>query len=509
MSHIDIVTPEPLAHPSALLATAHLFGLGIPTGSQLKILELDCGDGGNLLSIAASLPDSECLGIAESAEAVGHGTKLATEAGLSNVKLTTGDLSTIPEDGIYDVILLKNIYSRTPEGERAALLARASSHLGEYGIILIDHICLPGWSFKEPLRKQIQYHLRNEEDPYQRVLKGRQYLHALAASVPDYLGLYKNLAQTEKEVSSQIPDLNFSVEYLSNSILPSHFHEFAGVLEEAGLHYVAEAELESMMINRFPAPMAAVLPENASLVETEQYIDFMTNRSRRFSIVCPNTETVERHLQPERVKSLYFSMNSAPVDAAAVMAESETPLSGPSGSTITLKRKASKAALLALSENAAGRMSFDEITGKVAERIGELSDDDIQSVAEALSAGAVSGIVRINTDQASWSIPTSDTPTASSLVRAQVEASMPYVSSLRHRTVEIDRVAAKLLQLLDGKNGQEKLISTLVEMISLGELSAETPEGEKIEDAGKIEQIAARQVDLFLTRFAANGLLVS
>ncbi len=508
MSHIDIVTPEPLAHPSALLATAHLFGLGIPNRNELKILELDCGDGGNLLSITASLPDSECLGIAESAEAIEHGTKLAKQAELTNVKLTTGGIAEIPGDGIYDIILLKNIYSRTSTGERAALLTKASSHLGESGIILVDQICLPGWSYKEPLRKQIQYHLRNEEDPYQRVLKGRQFLHALAASVPDHLGLYQTLVRNENEVSSQIPDLNFSVEYLSDSIQASHFYEFAEVLEEAGLHYVAEAELESMMINRFPAPIAAILPEDSSVIETEQYIDFVTNRSRRFSIVCPKTESIERQIEPELVKSLYFAMNSAPVDAAAVMAESETSLSGPSGSTITLKTKASKAALLVLSEHAPGRMSFDDITAKVTERIGEVNEEDILTIAEALSAAAVSGMVRINSDQGFWSSVISDTPTATSLVRAQAGALMPYVSSLQHRTIEIDQVAAKLLQLLDGKNEKEKLISTLVEMISIGELSAETTEGEKIEDAEKVEQIAARQVDLFLARFAVSGLLV-
>ncbi|MDF1739377.1 MAG: methyltransferase regulatory domain-containing protein [Verrucomicrobiales bacterium] len=508
MSHIDIVTPEPLAHPSSLLATAHLFGLGTPSQSELKILEFDCGDGGNLISIAATLPDSDCLGIAESADAIEHGSRLAKEAGLKNVKLTTGNISSIPRDGVYDIILLKNIYSRTSPGKRAALLTRASSHLGENGIILVDQICLPGWSFKEPIRKQIQYHLRNEEDSLQRVIKGRQFLLALAASVPDHLGLYQTLVRSEKDISSQIPDLNFSVEYLSDSIQPSHFHEFAEVLDEAGLHYVAEAELETMMINRFPAAIAAILPENSSLVESEQYIDFITNRSRRFSIVCPKTEPVERQLEPERIKSLYFSMYSAPVDAAAVMAESETSLTGPTGSIVTLTTKSSKAALLVLSENAPARMSFEEITTKVSDRTGDLTEADIKSIAEALSAGAVSGMVKINCNEGAWSRLTSDSPTASSLVRAQAAAAMPYVSSLQHRTIEIDQVAGRLLQLLDGKNGKEKLISTLVEMISIGELSAETPEGEKIEDPEKVEQIAAQQVDLFLARFATSGLLI-
>lgn len=507
MSHIDIVTPEPLAHPSPLLAIAHLFGLETPNTDDIRVLEFDCGDGGNIISIASSMPGAQCIGIGESSEAIDRGNNLVTKAGLENVKLICGNHNDIPIDGQFDVILIKNVYSRTSLKKRTALLKEAASYLNENGIILIEHLCLPGWAFKEPLRQQVQYHLRNEEDPVKRVLKGRQYLHALAACVPDHLTLYKALAQGEKEVSNQIPDLNFSLEYLEEDITPSFFHEFAATLEGADLQYVAEADLESMMINRFPREMAAILPEDATLVDTGQYIDFATNRSRRFSIICPTSREVTRNIEPDIIKSLCFSMSSSPVDSAAVMADSETSLYSQAGSIVTLKSKASKAALLVLTEHSPVRLTFDKLTKKVEEKIGELSKEDLLTIAESLTACVVSGIAGIDANPGPPAANMQKNPVASNLARAQAAESMPYVSSAYHNLVEIDRIACELLQILDGSHSREDLTAVIVEKIASGELSAETPEGQKIEDEIEIKEAASRQIDQFLSRFAANGLL--
>lgn len=507
MSHIDIVTPEPLAHPSPLLAIAHLFGLKGPDSAAIRVLEFDCGDGGNIISIAASMPGTQCIGIGESSKAIDQGKSIVTKAGLKNVKLICGDRNDIPTEGQFDVILIKNVYSRTAEKERASLLKETAINLNENGIILIEHLCLPGWSFKEPLRQQVQYHTRNEEDPVEKVLKGRQYLHALAASVPDHLAIYQALARGERDVSGQIPDLNFSLEYLEEDISPSFFHEFAATLEEAGFQYVAEAALDSMMINRFPREMAAIMPEDASLVDTEQYIDFATNRSRRFSIICPGSKEVIREIDPETIKPLYFSMVSAPVDSAAVMADSESSIFGPGGSVVTLKSKASKASLLVLSEHSPTRLTFDELTKKVEEKIGELSNEDTLSIAESLTACAVSGIARIDTAPGLPASNGEGNPVASNLVRAQAGEFMPYVSSAYHNPVEIDRVACELIQLMDGSRSREDLTAVVVDKISSGELSAETAEGVKLEDEKEIEETASRQVEQLLARFAANGLI--
>ncbi len=507
MPQIDIVTPASLIHPSPLLAKAKLFGLDVADTADSRVLEIDCGDGGNLLSIAASLPGAKCTGIAASGKAVEYGNDLAKQSGLKNVKLVEGDHGNIPKRAKYDVILIRSVYSRTKAEKRKKLLTLAAKHLDKKGILLVEHLCMPGWAFKESIRKQVQYHVRNIEDPFQKIVAGRQYLNALARSVPDPFGQYRAIALVENETANQIPDLNFALEYFEEDIEPSFFHEFISTLDKTGLQYVCEASLGSMMINRFPNAMGALLPEDAELTEVEQYLDFITNRSSRSTLLCADAATVERKIEPDTAKSLYFSMASFPVNQAMVLAEPETTLNGPAGGSVKIRTKASKSALIALSELSPRRLSFDEIVEEAAKKIGELSEEDTLSIAEALTACAVSEIVEIETTPGRYATAVPDHPVASALVRAQAAGEIPYVSSLLHRAVNVDATATTLLAMLDGTNDREALTNRFRKMLEEGELTANSPSGQALTDPEEISKAAGLYMEGFLSMVTLNGLL--
>ncbi len=95
------------------------------------MLELGCGDGGNLLSLAQALPGARLVGIDVAASAVERGMRLARAAGLENVELRCMDLEELPEGGelgeagSFDYILSHGVYSWIPPRARVALLAGA------------------------------------------------------------------------------------------------------------------------------------------------------------------------------------------------------------------------------------------------------------------------------------------------------------------------------------------------------------------------------------------------
>ena len=140
------------------------------------------------------------------------------------------------------------------------------------------------------------------------MIAGRQYLNALSQSVPQALPQYRAIAEGEWTSSNNVPDLNFGVEYLEDGFHPSFFHEFVESLEGSGLQYLCESSLGSMLINQFPAAMGSILPEDCSVVETEQYVDFITNRTRRLSILCRDDIEIDRNIDPSVCESLYFSV---------------------------------------------------------------------------------------------------------------------------------------------------------------------------------------------------------
>ena len=61
------------SHPNRIAAIARLFGIDAPPVSTARVLEIGCGDGGNVISIAYTLPRSQCVGVDLAATAIERG----------------------------------------------------------------------------------------------------------------------------------------------------------------------------------------------------------------------------------------------------------------------------------------------------------------------------------------------------------------------------------------------------------------------------------------------------
>lgn len=65
--------PYVQTHPDRLATLAHLYGMTPASIEHCRVLELGCGDGGNLIPMALQLPGSEFLGIDLAASAIRKG----------------------------------------------------------------------------------------------------------------------------------------------------------------------------------------------------------------------------------------------------------------------------------------------------------------------------------------------------------------------------------------------------------------------------------------------------
>ncbi|HEY5287454.1 MAG TPA: class I SAM-dependent methyltransferase, partial [Solirubrobacteraceae bacterium] len=80
-------------------AIGRLFGLYPASARDCRVLELGCGDGGNALSIAQTLPGTQVLGVDASPGAIERGSDLARAAGLANVELRCATFEQLGGDG--------------------------------------------------------------------------------------------------------------------------------------------------------------------------------------------------------------------------------------------------------------------------------------------------------------------------------------------------------------------------------------------------------------------------
>lgn len=139
--------PHPATDPNRLELVGRLHGLQPPDHRTARVLELGCGDGGNLLAIAAAWPGSTCVGIDLTASAVERGSALAQRAGLTNVDLRVGDLldpDLLGPGEEFDYVLLHGLLTWVPDPVRAAALALTGRVLSPTGLALCDHGAVPG-----------------------------------------------------------------------------------------------------------------------------------------------------------------------------------------------------------------------------------------------------------------------------------------------------------------------------------------------------------------------------
>ena len=90
-------------------------GVAVPSVSQARVLEVGCGDGTNVIPMAAALPAARFVGCDLSERALAAGRRTIDALGLSNIALVQDDLRTLPlEDGDFDFIIAHGVYSWVP-----------------------------------------------------------------------------------------------------------------------------------------------------------------------------------------------------------------------------------------------------------------------------------------------------------------------------------------------------------------------------------------------------------
>src|SRR6266849_10034387 len=95
--------PQPQTHPDRLGIIATLFGMSPAPADRCRVLELGCGDGGNLIPMALTLPGSAFTGIDLAEPAIARGCALVRTLGLENITLRRLDLMRAgPDVGEFD-----------------------------------------------------------------------------------------------------------------------------------------------------------------------------------------------------------------------------------------------------------------------------------------------------------------------------------------------------------------------------------------------------------------------
>jgi len=311
--------PYPRTHPDHLHAIARLFGVHAPAVDSCRVVELGCGSAGNLLAMAATMPNARFVGIDASAGEIARGRAIVEALGLRNIELIAGDAAApLPDE--FDYVIAHGLLSWVPPATRRSILARAGEALSSNGVVYASYNVNPGFQLRAAVRGMLRYHASRGPSS-QRIADARHLLDWLSQRVSRDGGAYRAVLDEEQERLAAADDGYLFHEHLEDDNHAVWFHELAAEVRTIGLQWLAEAD-PAATVRVLGNPRAhAALKELAGddPIAIEQHFDFMRGRSFRASLLVRDAH-VRREVSP--TGDLYAaSAGSADVEENDVLRE--------------------------------------------------------------------------------------------------------------------------------------------------------------------------------------------
>ncbi|MDI3363018.1 methyltransferase regulatory domain-containing protein [Lelliottia sp. V89_10] len=318
--------------PVALHAAASLYHASSVTPDQARILELGCGDGEGLVANALAWPESVAIGVDVHEEEIALGQAKIAQFSLTNLELHHAGLADLlaSDLGKFDYIVLRGLFSLMGGDERIALLSWCQSHLSSQGVIALHWPVLPGAQEGKTLQDALCFHAGSAADINAQIDSARGMLSYLAMTLPE--GSLKDQV-TRAEKSN---DLTLALRYLSHSHQGDYFVDFQQVIADAGLSYLGDAVPQSETASFYGtkvAQMHGLISRGSTRANSQQYLDFATRRSERFSLLIhPTTVSFAEEPDLESIEHLHWAgcfkrqTNGSGVMANGHIGQDGTPL---------------------------------------------------------------------------------------------------------------------------------------------------------------------------------------
>ncbi len=486
-------------HPDHLATLAILFGMTPAPAEQCRVLELGCGDGGNVIPMAFGLPKSCFTGVDLSGSAIVRGQQIIDALRLANIRLQQLDVMDLGADfGEFDYIIAHGLYSWVPPEVRERILEISKSRLAANGVVFISYNAYPGGHLRQTLREMMLYHIRNVTGARERVKGARELLEFLVEAHPEQ-DAYSAFLRLELESLLDRKPESFYHDELEEHNHRFYFHEFVADAARHGLQYLSETRLLSMQSGAYPpetcAKINALSPDDDIL--REQYLDFLKLRTFRQTLLCHSEIALSRRPDPERIALLAASSQARPSSPEPdVRSTAAAEFNFPNNGKMSTNHPLAKAAILYLGSiwpeaapfpellRTARSMSARDDSGAaapVAEDSNWLSDMLLRLFAADFLELCVHAPIFVST--------VSERPAASPLVLAQVRAGLS-VTNLRHACISVDDEAARyLLLMLDGTRDREQLLTEIRSHVA--------------------EQVTAAQLEEKLDELARMAVLVA
>lgn len=486
--------PHESTHPDQLAVMATLMGMSPRPPERCRVLELGCGDGGNLIPLALTLPESEFVGVDVAGAPIARGQADIAALGLPNISLRQADIRVLKEEpGSFDYVIAHGVYSWVPKEVRDRLLAACGELLAPQGVAFVSHNVLPGGHIRRMLREMVFFHVEALSAPAERVQEAKAFF-AMLASAParsPHEAAYRAVAREQLRMMEARSDNDVFHDDLATINEPVYLLELVERAREHGLQFLADADFFTMQEAVFTDPVADFLGQMADKDELlkEQYMDFLRCRQFRKTLLCRQDLSLDRSFRPNTVTGFWARSDAAPGEPDD---DGGVAFKSARHGAVSTSNALLVAAMRALHAVWPAAVAFGPLLDAclAANRDpGASRFKSASSLARFLYHSYSAGVVDFTTRPVHTLDRPGERPLASPLARLQAGRGTR-LTTLRHESVEVDDAAGlSLLRLLDGTRTRAQIVAALT-------------------DAG-VEEISPARVDEKLEELARLGLLLA
>jgi methyltransferase-like protein/2-polyprenyl-3-methyl-5-hydroxy-6-metoxy-1,4-benzoquinol methylase len=444
-------------HVSSLEVLGRVFGLQPADCRRCRVLEIGGASGGNLLPMAAALPQSEFVCLDPAARQIEEGRRHAAAAGVKNLSFRAETIEALGQKERFDYIICHGVFSWVRQPVQDAIFRALQACLAPNGIAFISYKTLPGWHAYRALREVLIRHSARESTPQGKALRAREMLALLETAAQE------PRSKWGPHLLAEIRELRTSEDsYLLHDQLEDHneafyFADFMARAHRHGLQYLGEADVHTMYIGNVPPGIPREVALGDDIEAIEQYIDFALNRLFRQTILCRDSVALNRMAVREAVDGCYIQSFLVP--------ESRDTFRGPGGLGMTTADPIARETLELLARHSHFPVSAE---AAVAELLRRLPNADATAARATfrrivLQAFFATGIRLFPIAPAYVAVP-SARPQAIASVR--YEASYrPAVTNGRHEPLMLNEFERRLMLKLDGTRELSELVRDLGEEV--------------------------------------------
>ena len=259
-------------------------------GSGARYCELGCGYGLTTLTLAATNPHIDFVGVDFNPTHIVAARALARSAGLDNIRFVEASFDELlaprfDDLGEFDVIALHGIYSWVAPAVRRAIVAFAGARLRTGGALYVSYNAAPGWMPRAPLQRLIfEYAKSHPTAPRDATAEAFRFAKAIKDAGALYFQLNPQVGAFVEAMLTQ--DLTYLVHENLNESWSALYHaDVVADFAPTRLSYACSAhiadDVDETSIPLTTHEMLAGIPDG---VWRETVKDFLVGRSFRRDI---------------------------------------------------------------------------------------------------------------------------------------------------------------------------------------------------------------------------------